>query len=170
MCCLVEHLDAAKETTSLWSVEYLEAAALTVAMVVAVYAIRAFNHQAKATDTNSILVLMGYINEAWNEYRLAMEEADEVYFFGQLLSFYETACYLFNKKLLSKRVKGLLADHIVEVMAMFRNDKKALGYFDRVASAPTTFCEIKEFLKKHPKKYTEQVELFTSQLKEHQEQ
>lgn len=75
---------------------------------------------------------------------------------------------LARAKAQGKRVEGLLADHIVEVMDKVGRDERALRYFRKAASEETTFSEIEAFLKKHPKRNNEQVELFAKRLKNNQ--
>jgi|SRR5882724_33035 len=109
-------------------------------------------HQSASRDTASLLELLHEIAAHWERMR-SCNANDWEFHFGQLLSFYETACYLANSRIMSKRVRRLLSDHIIEVLVQIISDDRTLGAMKKISSGRETYREIIKFFRENSRSY-----------------
>lgn len=104
--------------------------------------------QSKAADLHSLLTIMGDINKAW-EKLITGTPGHWDFHFGQLLSAYEIACYLSNRKIIGAAAQEPLKDHMVEVILLLVKEDTYLSKMKELSSGKNTYEEIIKFSKKH---------------------
>lgn len=88
--------------------------------------------------------LFNEINRYWDR---LVDTGDYKYNMGQILSYFEIACSLFNRGILTKSANLVLEDHIVEVFTQIQSDTGGQAFIRECLSSPTTFSELKTFFK-----------------------
>lgn len=138
----------------MWSLEDSGDVAVIIATIAALITIpflfRQLHHQARVRDFENFLEVKREISVAWEKYITCKPENREFYF-GELLSTYESMCYLSNKKIIGRKARELLVQHIIEVILRFLSDESSLAQMKKLASGRDTYSEIIEFWKTHKK-------------------
>lgn len=104
-------------------------------------------HQSASRDFQAFIDLQREINRAWEPVVLGREP--QRFHVGQLLSTYESACYVFNRGIVGKTVTDLFKDQFIEVFDNFSRDESIQRTMKEITSGKNTFAEIKEFLHHH---------------------
>ncbi len=115
-------------------------------------------HQARSRDFQSYVELLRLIDKAWENYITNSNKDHHRFYFGQLLTVYESACFLSNENITGKRVKDFLDQHLVEIILNMVTDKRTLAEVQEIRSSPDTYAEIIKFSKKHQAKFGSQWE------------
>ena len=120
--------------------------------VFALFQTRASMHaQAIGGDLQTVLTLFEKLDDHWRRFRGAPSGSnDETFEFGQLTTYYEFACRLFRDKILSTKATRTLEEHLRDVLPAIMNDPTFSERFDALASDPTTFENIRWFVRTHP--------------------
>ena len=108
-----------------------------------------FSRQKTSSDVETMLSIYGKINEYWDRFIDEKQSSTSVYNMGQILSYFENACFLVNKKIVSRDASACIEDHIYEVWTNLNNRVDSKEYFEKFVSADSTFCEIKKFVKNY---------------------
>lgn len=140
------HLDAGSVTA------FATLLASIVASITLVFVYWQLRQQGASRDAASLLELQREIAAHWTRMRNC-EPEDWEFHFGQLLSLYETACYLSNSRVLSRRVDGILKDHIIEVLVRITSDERTLAIMKKISSGSDTYKEIIRFFRRHRRSY-----------------
>jgi hypothetical protein len=114
-----------------------------VAVIAAWVGLRTFLHQRTSNDVALALSLFAEINRYWDRISLAQGEAE--YNYGQILAYFEIACALFNKNILSSDANSILGDHIVEVFAVLQASENGRAIIKTCKSSSSTFSELEKF-------------------------
>lgn len=130
--------------------DWITAASSLLTAVVAVAAggigIKTFWHQRTAHDVGMAVQIFMEINRYWD--RLCEPGCDYKYNIGQVLSYFEIACGLFNRNTLTKDAPNILGDHILEVFTSIQTSPHGKELLDSCRSSPTTFAELRKFADK----------------------
>jgi hypothetical protein len=116
---------------------------VAIAALVAWQGLRAFLHQRTTNDVALALSLFAEINRYWD--RISSREGDAEYNYGQILAYFEVACALFNRQILTTAANSILSDHIVEVFSILQTSEGGKEILRRCRSADSTFSEIEKF-------------------------
>jgi len=111
--------------------------------------------QSKAADLQSLLTIMGDINKAWEKLITGNQEHWDFHF-GQLLSAYEIACYLSNRKIIGAAAQEPLKDHMVEVILQLVTQEAYLSKMKELSSGKNTYKEIICFSNNHKSDFHDQ--------------
>tara|TARA_R110000868_G_scaffold345011_1_gene606096 strand:+ start:496 stop:1050 length:555 start_codon:yes stop_codon:yes gene_type:complete len=129
--------------------DWISAIAAVVGVLVAVVggwiALRTFAHQRTANDVELALSIFAEINRYWD--RISENSNNYQYDIGQVLTYFEIACALFNRDVLTKEATIILGDHIVEVFTQMQGDKHSKEFLEKCRSSEATFSELKKFAK-----------------------
>lgn len=112
-------------------------------MVAAWLGLRTFFHQRTSNDVSLALSLFAEINRYWD--RISTGEGEVEYNYGQILAYFEVACALFNRKILTSDANSILGDHIVEVFATLQASERGREIIKRCRSSNSTFSELERF-------------------------
>ena len=139
-------MDSAQAAAWLSAVATLATA--IIAALAAYIGIRTFQHQRTASDIQLALTVFDDINRYWDRI-IDSESKNYDYDMGQVLSHFEVAAALFNKKILTKNALPILKDHIVEVFASIAGTSDGERLIKACCSSPDTFKELRSFLREH---------------------
>lgn len=131
--------------------------ATVVAAVIGVgallFAAMQVKHQSGARDFQAFIELQRSIDGALESYFTCKIDGDRLFYFGQLVATYESACYMFNHNVVGVKVQGLLKDHIIEVLSEFIRHPETLRTMKEIRSGEETYAEIVGFFRRHRKDY-----------------
>jgi hypothetical protein len=119
-----------------------------IAAFTAWFGIKIFKHQRTSSDVQMALGIFTTINFYWDRITDS-DGANYKYDMGQIFAQFETAAKLFNDDILTKDALPILKDHIVEVYTNIQSTNEGKDFINSCISSPTTFKELKEFLKCH---------------------
>lgn len=135
---------------------YITAACTLIATITAVagtiVALRTFAHQRTANDISLAMQVFSEINQYWS--RISELDPKDIkyidkyeYNMGQILTYFEISCAMFNKKILTKDASDVLSDHIIEVFSQLESTDNGMRLISKCVSSDETFCELKKFAK-----------------------
>jgi hypothetical protein len=107
-----------------------------------------FSRQKTASDVEVILGIFDRINTYWDLYASDQCES-RGYVLGQILVYFENACFLANNNVISDTAFRCVSDHIYEVWTKMNSDDDTRRLIDSFVSGPSTYCEIKKFVETH---------------------
>jgi hypothetical protein len=115
-------------------------------------------HQSRARDFQAFAEMQRDLGQAWERFRASCEssnssDSERLFHFGQLVSFYETACYMFNNGIVSKNVKNLFKHQVIEVFVSIVLDDAYMDMMRRISSGENTCEEIVRFFREHRADY-----------------
>jgi hypothetical protein len=122
--------------------DWITAFLALIALAVGYYT---FSRQKTASDVEVMLGIFDRINSYWDHY-MSDSCKNKEYTLGQILVYYENACFLANNQIISDTAFRCLSDHIYEMWTKLNSDPGFSGTLDSFISAPSTFCEIKKFI------------------------
>ena len=121
---------------------------VVVAAFTAWFGIKIFNHQRTSADVQLALGIFSSINFYWD--RITDNKGSNYkYDMGQIFAQFETAARLFNDSILTADALPILKDHIIEVYTSVQSTKEGSDFIQNCESSPTTFEELRKFLKDH---------------------
>ncbi|MCW2393156.1 hypothetical protein [Sphingobium sp. B11D3A] len=126
-----------------WVTAFSSGATAVIAFVAAWMGIRTFRHQRTSYDVSMALEIFSEINRYWD--RISENNSEYQYNIGQILSYFEIACSLFNKNILTKDAKDVLGDHIIEVFTGLQTSEHGKNFINSCRSSRTTFSELRKF-------------------------
>ena len=135
-------------TPSDWA-NTVTAAAATIALFSGLYT---FGRQKTTADVQAVLGIFESINAYWDKRQETDDLGKRYYYLGQILSYYENCCFLINRNIVTHDASFCISDHIYEVWCSLTSTDEDRAEINKFISSPTTFCEIKKFVK--CKKYT----------------
>jgi hypothetical protein len=109
-------------------------------------------HQSRMRDFQAFAEVQRDLDRIWERY-VKGPEAERLFNFGQLVSFYETACYMFNHDILSRRVRELLKHQVIEVFVDIILDEKCMEMMTKICTGERSCEEIIKFVRKNKKQY-----------------
>jgi hypothetical protein len=118
------------------------------ALVALAFGWHTFSRQKTASDVEVILGIFDRINSYWDIY-MSDKCENRSYTLGQILVYYENACFLANNGVISDTAFRCLSDHIFEVWTKLSSTEESRTQLSSFVSAPSTFCEIKKFVELH---------------------
>ena len=121
-----------------------EVATAIVAFAAFAFGFYTFSRMKTASDVETVLSIFDRINGYWDTY--LSDDAKRHYCLGQILSYFENACFLANQGVISDKAFSCVSDHIFEVWTKINADEGMRADIESYISAPTTFCEIKSFV------------------------
>lgn len=129
-----------------WISAISAACGVVIAAVAAWFGLKTFRHQKTTNDVSLALGIFQDINRYWD--RIASKDGDQEYNYGQILAYFEIACALFNRSILSSHANAILGDHIVEVFMVLQSTEGGKEIIQRCRSADSTFVELEKFGRK----------------------
>lgn len=132
-------------TASDWISAVATLCATGIAGAAAWFGLRTFAHQRTVNDVQMAVGIFNQINHYWDR---LIDSKNYDYNMGQILSYFEIACSLFNRNILTDSANLVLGDHIVEVFTQIIADEKGRKFIDRCLSSPNTFSELKCFFRR----------------------
>ncbi|MEQ8741699.1 hypothetical protein [Parasphingorhabdus sp.] len=112
------------------------------------FGIRIFKHQRTSSDIKLALEIFSTINNYWDRINDSNSQHYN-YDMGQIFAQFETAARLFNDSILTDDALPILKDHIVEIYTAVESSDEGKNFIRDCVSSPTTFSELRKFLKKH---------------------
>lgn len=106
-----------------------------------------FSKQKTSSDIQAVLSIFNRINEYWD--KVANNCALKDYYLGQILVYFESACFLANNNIISDQAFRCVSDHIYEVWVKLNESEESRERVDSFVSSPTTYCEIKQFVREY---------------------
>jgi hypothetical protein len=103
--------------------------------------------QKTANDIQTMLLIWERLDQHWCRYRKAKSAESRRFEFGQLISYYEIACSLFQKKALSTLAAKPLGEHLRDILPQMQNVPEFKKLFDELQSHDHTFENIRWFIK-----------------------
>jgi hypothetical protein len=94
-----------------------------------------------------MLLIWERLDQHWCRYRKAKSAESRRFEFGQLISYYEIACSLFQKKALSTLAAKPLGEHLRDILPQMQNVPEFKKLFDELQSHDHTFENIRWFIK-----------------------
>lgn len=118
----------------------------------------ALKGQTVASDLQTVLSLWEKLDEHWDRFRKAQQDADKNFEFGQLSGYYELACGLFKDRILSTKAARTLDEHLSDVLPKMLEHKAFKDRFKTLTSTPKTFENIKWYCARLEKKRRNQAD------------
>lgn len=123
---------------------------LCIAFWAAKTAVKTLKNQRITNDVTLALSIFDKINSYWD---MAIKEpAHKNYCLGQILTYFETAAGLFNRRVLSHDASEILSNHIIEVWSKMRASPSGAEFIDQLRSSATTFDELNIFFQGYQSK------------------
>jgi hypothetical protein len=131
-----------------WISAISSAAVAVITALTAWFGLKAFHYQRTSSDVLLALSIFSSINSYWDRIK---DNKGETYSYdmGQIFTQFEIASKLFNDTVLSKDALHILKDHIIEVYTAIQSSEDGPKFIESCISSPTTFDELKKFLKQH---------------------
>jgi hypothetical protein len=124
-------------------------ASAMVALAAAGLTYHTFTKQKLAADSQLCFSYFDRISSYWDRcFEQPNPEAKQFYT-AQALSFFEAACFVFNRQHVSSATPETLAAHIEEIWERFNSQPATREYIDGLRSTATIFREIETFLARH---------------------
>jgi hypothetical protein len=106
----------------------------------------ALRHQTTSSDLQSVLTIWERLDHHWCRFRQAERgSANQGFEFGQLTTYYEMACSLFNDKVLTTKATRTLEEHLSDILPIMYKNEEFIRLFEALQSDPNTFSNIRQF-------------------------
>jgi len=131
-----------------WLSAIANLATAVIAGFTALFGITIFQHQRTSSDVQLALGIFATINTYWDRIT-DNKSANYQYDMGQIFAQFEIAAKLFNDAILTDGALPILKDHIIEVYTHVQSTPEGKTFIQNCVSSPTTFEELRKFLKSH---------------------
>jgi hypothetical protein len=131
--------------------DWIALATLIVTIIgvwVAVVTLRRGNKNASVA---ALVALNESFREAWQRFHRAQNDEQRAYELAELLNLLEIACGIECEKSLTGISQKLMKDYLNDVLGILIKDEYTNQQIPKMLHAPSTFCNIKRFLKSKPK-------------------
>lgn len=108
-------------------------------------AARAIRSQSQSSDMAAVLVLWDKLDQHWVRFKAVSSDQERAFEFGQLISYYEMACTLFNDRVFSTVASRTLREHLNEILPVMRANPSFILLFDELQTRSQTFENIRAF-------------------------
>ena len=119
--------------------------ALIVSLIVALYTVWRSD---KTASAGMLITLHDGLQRGWVRFLNATDE-HKSYEFADLTNLMEISCALYLNKSLTGKPRELMRDYLVDCLRLLASNSDARARLRILASAPTTFAEIREFERRH---------------------
>lgn len=103
---------------------------------------KALLSQNKSTDVASVISIFQILDAHWCRFRSTVEDEQQAFEFGQLISYYELSCRLFRDKVFQTKAATTLYEHLHDVLTLMQNDAEFSKRFRQLYSQDDNYENI----------------------------